>query len=224
MDASTPDTSIVGTTIWYVSQTVNNAESELVEVVIEVHPLPEQPKAIVGKTLIGAGTTQAYSVVNGSSDLTYQWVLPAEFVGNSTENTIDVQVGTKSGVIEVYTISSMGCESSVQELEVRVVVEGDLEVFNALSPNGDGINDVFTIRNIDFYPNNSLYIYNRWGVEVYKANGYGQNGTLFRGFSDGRNTINRDSALPDGTYFYTLTYKNTTGRENNLSGYLYIKN
>jgi gliding motility-associated-like protein len=118
----------------------------------------------------------------------------------------------------------MGCKSPVQELDVRVVVEDDLEVFNALSPNGDGIYDVFTIRNIDFYPNNTLNIYNRWGVEVYKANGYGQNDNFFRGFSDGRNTINREAALPEGTYFYTLTYMNTTGIEKNLSGYLYIKN
>jgi hypothetical protein len=55
------------------------------------------------------------------------------------------------------------------------------------------------------------------------VNSYGQNDNFFKGFSDGRSTIGRDVELPEGTYFYTLTYKNTKGIERNLSGYLYIK-
>ena len=42
--------------------------------------------------------------------------------------------------------------------------DDDLEIFNALSPNGDGTNDVFTIRNIENFPENELQIFNRWGV------------------------------------------------------------
>jgi gliding motility-associated-like protein len=96
-------------------------------------------------------------------------------------------------------------------------------VYNSISPNGDGVNDIFRIRNIDFYPENTLSIYNRWGIEVYHVNSYGQNDNFFKGFSDGRSTVSRDVELPEGTYFYTLTYKNTKGIEKNLSGYLYIK-
>ena len=99
----------------------------------------------------------------------------------------------------------------------------DLEIYNSISPNGDGVNDEFIIRNIDFYPDNTLEIYNRWGVLVYEANGYGQKDVLFKGLSDGRTTINRNEELTEGTYFYTLTYTNSKGIKRQKAGYLYIK-
>ncbi len=218
-----PNTSIVGTTSCYVSQTVNGAESDRAEVIIAIHALPEQPTAIEGNNFIAAGTTQAYNIVNSSSAVTYNWILPTDWTGTSTTKDITVQVGTKDGIIGVTATSAYGCISPIQELVVRVVMEDDIEVYNSLSPNGDGDNDIFRIRNLDFYPENTLSIFNRWGIEVYRVNSYGQNDNFFKGFSDGRSTVNRDVELPEGTYFYTLTYKNTKGIERNLSGYLYIK-
>jgi gliding motility-associated-like protein len=218
-----PDTSVVGTTTCYVSQTLNGAESDRAEVIIAVHALPERPTAIAGNILVGAGTSQNYYVVNSSSGLTYNWILPTDWTGTSSSKDITVQVGTQEATIGVTAISSYGCVSPIQQLDVRVVIEDDIEVYNSISPNGDGVNDIFRIRNIDFYPENTLSIYNRWGIEVYHVNSYGQNDNFFKGFSDGRSTVSRDVELPEGTYFYTLTYKNTKGIEKNLSGYLYIK-
>jgi len=99
--------------------------------------------------------------------------------------------------------------------------DDELIVYNAVSPNGDGKNDFFLIKGIDKYPDNTVEIYNRWGVLVYQANGYNESDRVFRGFSDGRATINRDAGLPTGTYFYILKYQtNTKSREK--AGYLYI--
>ncbi|OIQ23078.1 gliding motility-associated C-terminal domain-containing protein, partial [Lacinutrix sp. MedPE-SW] len=100
--------------------------------------------------------------------------------------------------------------------------EDDLEVFNAVTPNGDGDNDVFIIRNIELYPNNTLEIYNRWGVIVYSTDGYGQNGNYFKGESNGRVTIREEKQLPVGTYFYVLKYNNGT-EDKSRAGYLYIQ-
>ena len=218
-----PNTSVVGTTTCYVSQTLNGAESDRTEVIIAVHALPGKPTAIEGNNFIAAGTTQLYTVVNSSSSLTYNWILPTDWTGSSTSKDITVQVGTKEATIGVTATSTYGCVSAIQELVVRVVIEDDIEVYNSLSPNGDGDNDIFRIRNIDFYPENTLSIFNRWGIEVYHVTSYGQNDNFFKGFSDGRSTVNRGVELPEGTYFYTLTYKNSKGIEKNLSGYLYIK-
>ena len=218
-----PTTSVVGTTTCYVSQTLNGAESDRTEVIIDVHDLPDQPTAISGSNFIAANTTQLYGVVNSTNAVTYNWILPTDWTGTSTSKDITVQVGTKDGTIGVTATSAFGCISPIQELVVRVVLEDDIEVYNSLSPNGDGDNDIFRIRNIDFYPENTLSIFNRWGIEVYRVNSYGQNDNFFKGFSDGRSTTSRDVELPEGTYFYTLTYKNTKGIERNLSGYLYIK-
>uniref|UniRef100_UPI0025CC9ACC T9SS type B sorting domain-containing protein n=1 Tax=Polaribacter sp. TaxID=1920175 RepID=UPI0025CC9ACC len=105
------------------------------------------------------------------------------------------------------------------EFNNHSVSEDDLEIFNLLTPNGDGKNDVFVIRNIELYPENTLEIYNRWGVKVYSVSGYGQNGKYFIGESGGRFTINSNSTLPSGTYFYILNYK-SNGFWKNRKGYL----
>ena len=101
-------------------------------------------------------------------------------------------------------------------------IEDDLEVFNLLTPNNDGENDVFVIRNIELYPENTLEIYNRWGVKVYSVSGYGQNGRYFIGISNGRGVISQSSLLPTGTYFYILKYKSSSGDFKERKGYLYL--
>ena len=111
----------------------------------------------------------------------------------------------------------------VNDFNVGGVISSDeLEIFNLVTPNGDGDNDVFVIRNIELYPQNSLEIFNRWGVQVYGVDGYGQNGKYFRGISEGRVTIQQSAELPVGTYWYVLKYKNAQGVEKHRVGYLYI--
>jgi gliding motility-associated-like protein len=112
--------------------------------------------------------------------------------------------------------------SDYLEVNSHTESEDDLEIFNAVTPNGNGENDVFTIRNIELYPNNTLTIFNRWGIVVYEADGYGQNNTYFKGISEGRSTINKSEELPIGTYFYVLRYLNSNGISKQRSGYLYL--
>lgn len=97
----------------------------------------------------------------------------------------------------------------------------DLIIYNAVSPNGDDKNDFFYIKGIDQYPDNSVEIYNRWGVLVYQTKGYNESDRVFRGLSDGRATVNRGAGLPTGTYYYILKY-NTGTRTKEKAGYLYI--
>ena len=91
-----------------------------------------------------------------------------------------------------------------------------------MTPNGDGLNDVFVIRGIEQFPNNKLRIYNRWGVLVWDADGYGQDNVYFRGESNGRVVIDQDRLLPVGTYYYVLDYTNDAGSLKQLAGPLYI--
>jgi gliding motility-associated-like protein len=85
-----------------------------------------------------------------------------------------------------------GCDTAVVSIYVRCV---DIEIFTALSPNQDGINDVFFISGIEEFPKSELTIYNRWGNLVYKVVNY-QN--------DWAGTWKGSQELPDGTYFYRL--------------------
>ena len=92
-----------------------------------------------------------------------------------------------------------------------------------VTPNGDGDNDVFVIRNIELYPDNTVEIYNRWGILVYEVSSYNPSeGRAFVGLSEGRVTISQASELPVGTYFYVVKYRNSAGNNKERSGYLYI--
>ena len=71
----------------------------------------------------------------------------------------------------------------------------NLEIYNAFSPNGDGKNDTWDIKNIDLYPDNDVKIYDRSGNLVYKYSGY----TSAKGW-DGQNS-------PSGSYYYILRVK-----------------
>lgn len=121
------------------------------------------------------------------------------------------------GQVSGYGIFTMAI---VEEEDVNT----DIEVFNAMSPNDDGINDTFRIKGIDQFPDNEVEIFNRWGVKVYTAKSYNESDNVFRGYSDGRGTFNRGDKLPTGTYFYTIKYTAKDGKGKQKSGYLYINN
>jgi len=108
----------------------------------------------------------------------------------------------------------------------NVLVEPPFEIFNGITPDGDGMNDFFRIVGIEEYPDNNMKIFNRWGVLVWETDGYGgSNGeeNVFRGISDGRSTIRQGEMLPTGTYYYVLTIlgEDNPG-ESSYAGYLYI--
>ncbi len=115
-----------------------------------------------------------------------------------------------------------GTPDYLEEDNTNAEAEDGIEVFNALTPNGDGDHDVFVISNIEKFPENELKIFNRWGVLVYEAKGYGQDGEYFTGESKGRTTINAEKLLPVGTYFYILLYTNENGVTKKRSDYLYL--
>ncbi len=97
-----------------------------------------------------------------------------------------------------------------------------LEVFNLISPNDDGLNDVLFIAGLENFPTNTVSIYNRWGVLVYNANGYDSDTVAFRGISQGRATVSEEEKLPVGTYYYILTYERDDGTKGELTGFVYI--
>jgi len=79
----------------------------------------------------------------------------------------------------------------------------------------------FRIINIESYANNTVRIYNRWGVLVFETKGYDNGGNAFRGLSNGRATIQQNEALPAGVYFYIVEYENN-GEVKVKDGYLYV--
>jgi gliding motility-associated-like protein len=102
------------------------------------------------------------------------------------------------------------------------IPDEEVEVFNVVTPNGDGVHDVLVINGLENYPDNTIRVYNRWGVLVYTTKAYNTSGNVFDGTSEGRVTVQKDNKLPVGTYFYILDYVDVTGKTITMTGYIYI--
>ncbi|MFZ4106283.1 gliding motility-associated C-terminal domain-containing protein [Flavobacterium sp.] len=88
--------------------------------------------------------------------------------------------------------------------------------------NSDDTNEFLNIQGIERYLENSIEIYNRWGVLVYNVDGYNNDLKSFRGISKGRLTFKQNSKLPEGTHYYLLKYTKSNGSTIERTGYLYI--
>jgi gliding motility-associated-like protein len=163
------------------------------------------------------GTTVASGTSSGSISLV---------VG---DNTITTEITAEDGVtIGTYTLTvnrasgGLGVTRAIASLNNNgTAVPGfndGLVVHPALSPNGDGMNDVFTIDGINAFPDNKVTIINRSGTVVYEAKGYDNSNRAF----DGHSSINGKMQLP-GSYFYLLEYR--AGADvKRITGYIIIKN
>jgi gliding motility-associated-like protein/uncharacterized repeat protein (TIGR01451 family) len=156
-----------------------------------------------------------------------------EYVQNYSVTQNDINNLSVTNIAYVKASTPKNQEISASDdavVEAAIVLPcGNIVVHNAFSPNGDGINEVFTIDSITdttCYPTNTVEIYNRWGVLVYEVKDYDNVNRAFKGFSEGRVTINQSVGLPVGTYFYILNYTSVDGNgasvTNKKSGYLYL--
>lgn len=82
-----------------------------------------------------------------------------------------------------------------------------LTFFNSFTPNGDGKNDRWVIKNIDLFPDNEISILNRWGGEVFNAKSYNSTNAW-----DGL-------GLNSGTYYYLLKV-NVNGESKVYKGFI----
>lgn len=87
-----------------------------------------------------------------------------------------------------------------------------------MTPNGDGQNDLLELDGITQSPNNSIQIFNRYGVMVYSMDNYRNE---FDGRSNRDSALQQDAGLESGVYFYILTMHDLRKKH---QGYLYISN
>ena len=89
-----------------------------------------------------------------------------------------------------------------------------MTVPEGFSPNGDNVNDQFVIDGLEYYPDNRITIFNRWGQKVFESAPYANN---WDGTSQNSMTIGNEK-LPEGTYFYLLDL----GNGDVMKGYIYL--
>ncbi len=96
----------------------------------------------------------------------------------------------------VYTLAIVDAEFANEEIVV----------YNYITPNGNGLNDVVLFGGLENFPENKVSIVNRWGETVFKIDGYDNVTNVFNGYAN-KGITNTNETLPDGTYYYVIEYQ-----------------
>jgi len=146
------------------------------------------------------------TVSGGSAPYRYLWS------NNATGSEI---TGLQAGIYQLTVTDVNMCAKDISVTVTEDSCNG-INIHDAITPNGDGINDVWIIEGLQDYPKNTVQVFDKWGNLLYEQNnynndwgGHGSNGAL----------------LPDGTYFYLvkLNAENIYGGKNLFTGAILIK-
>jgi len=154
----------------------------------------KKPIASAGpdKTILNGKTAVLEAYVKGTA-LTYYWSPP---VSINDVNTLQPIVNPAQDITYTLTATStLGCGTAVDN--VFVSVYKGFFIPSAFTPNGDGLNDKFSISVYDNYTVNKFLIYNRWGAVIFKSNNPG----------DGWDGTYKNYPQPMGSYIYYLEMK-----------------
>jgi gliding motility-associated-like protein len=141
----------------------------------------DDPHPSIQDTTLCDNTPLTLSVASGVPGTTYLW---------STGSTDSSTVVTQNGIYSIAVTNT--CATGTDSAEVKFF-SCDLKIPNVITPNGKGdpINEYFYLKNIEFYPNTSVTIFNRWGLKIYETANY-QND-----WSGGK--------YPEGVYYYIVS-------------------
>ncbi len=157
---------------------------------IAVNPIPNVSGGL--DKFIFEGKTEMLTPIIQDSNLNYLWT-PSLYLNNDTIlNPICTPLSSQSYLFTATT--KAGCSKTVP---INVIFLGQLDIPNAFSPNGDGINDTWKIGYLNTYPNATVTIFNRYGQEVFHSEGYTKE---WDGTFNGK-------PLPIGTYYYIINLK-----------------
>jgi len=152
----------------------------------------------------------------GSGSYAYQWE-PAGMIENP-EDPEAFTLNLTSITLFFITVTDeltgcTGTDSVLITVQTRPDTTECLHVYNTITPNGDGLNDTWIIDCISQYPGNHVSIFNRYGDLVREFDDYNNKTVVW----DGKDR--HQTAVPDGTYYFTLTLKPEMTR----TGWIYVR-
>lgn len=156
-------------------------------------------------------------------------VLSFSITGGNTNDVFGIEPGT--GVITLedaryvtrdpkafdLSVSATDKAGLTGEALIRVTLawlpdRRDIHPQKGFSPNGDDTNDFWRIEGIEYFPENYIQVFNRWGVSVFETHGYDNETRRWEG--EGKGTRESES-----TYFYVIKVEDFDP----LTGYLIVK-
>ena len=136
-----------------------------------------------------------YCQENGSGGNIFDWYVGSDTIGSGTNITHAFQ-DTGVFTITLAVTDSFGCTDTIYD-DVYIAPDYNIFMPNVYTPNGDGMNDVFyPVGEFDGVKEFTMYIYNRWGEEIYISEDItqGWDGTYF----------GSTELVPDGAYVYFI--------------------
>ena len=175
------------TLVW----TINNGTCNVSTDTVNVKGADNPALTIVGDTTIYEEDGAQLYVTSDIPATRYQWD-PVFSLDNGairtpyatpTENT-------------VYTVRVTTADECFTEGSMEVTVIRGLVIPGAFTPNSDGMNDTWEIKNLEQFDSYSIVVYDGFGSEVFKSTNY----SPWNGTHEGRD-------LPVGSYYYLIDYQ-----------------
>ena len=149
------------------------------------------------------GSTVTAHVLGGTPPYQYS-------IDNRNNQTSESNIfkNVERGTHIMYVKDAVGCTV----LEKAFIV---INLITAITPNGDGINDVLDYSDLNIKSDVSLQIFDRYGKEIFRS---APNEFIWNGTSSGRK-------VPTGTYWYLLKWTEPdTGLPVSYSNWILVKN
>ncbi|GAA0525299.1 PKD domain-containing protein [Chitinophaga japonensis] len=161
-----------------------------------------QPVVDAGPTVsVEQGTAVTLGATVNDPSLLLQWAPAAELSDPAALRP--VYIAQHDQVFTLTATDREGHCSATDQAEVKILVP--VKVPNAFSPNGDGINDTWSITNLAAYQRSLVEVFNRYGKRVFYSRGYA---TPWDG-----------GGLPVGVYYYVIDLGNGSEK---IAGYVTI--
>ncbi len=158
------------------------------------------PSVIQGyNQYVQAGNSTELSPLTISNSVNYNWT-PITYLSHNHDSTALIQIpisAPQDSIVYILTVTNKENECQSSDSLILYILHQPIAP-NAFSPNGDGINDTWILKNIEEYPNPIVQIFDRNGQNVYLKEGRYK---PWDGIFNGR-------PLPIGTYYYIVNPRN----------------
>jgi gliding motility-associated-like protein len=154
--------------------------------------LPQNKQSsVVGEGITISKGYSANLVLSASNIVKYTWSPATGLSSTNISNPIASPTQTTT-----YTVRVTNTQGISTDVFVTVTVLEDYNITpnNVLSPDGDGVNDFWTIENLSAYPNNEVKIFDKAGRIIFNEKNY-------------QNTWNgqlNGTTLHEGTFYYVI--------------------
>lgn len=178
-------------TTWYKAVTQNGNCPTDTSTSVELTIIPNLVSAGNDTTIFLGQSIQ----LNGTGNGTALW---SPIDGLDSINIFNPTATPTVSTMYLLTVTDNNTCISLDSVLITIdLLEFEGLITNLFTPNGDGINDTWHIKDIEKYPESEVFVYNIYGKLIYTKKGY---------TNDWQGTYN-GADVPDGTYYYVLRFE-----------------